>query len=365
MALTRSFVLSIGGTIAGVLLEVLLFLPGSPTGAYLEATLGVSSATIITLLIAAIGIVLLVPSIIVIAMTVIRWRRTFHAELVGKDRFLLGESVRFKAWFKGELKNGLFTCKVQLPDGNQEWWPAYDTFRRSENGDFGVLSGRKVHEAEWSVLIAKGYPIGQYTVKIGVWDRVDLGSNNTPVKEKQASFWVLPPGYQGSPGITAVVSSGDAGFVIEQRTEAGQDAHPDLLTHVHAVAGLLKGPLVARTSDLGTWANPIQPASLDQRFSDVYAFFFYPKSVSWEKGERDPRKLMPRLKAIVNYSNKKAFWMLEYALALFKEGKIQSVTAELDPYTEEEMEKYLKNHGIDLVDKPASEVDLQQGTHVK
>ena len=124
-------------------------------------------------------------------------------------------------------------------------------------------------------------------------------------------------------------------------------------------------PLVARTSDLGAWANPIQPATLDQRFSHVYAFFFYPKSVSWEKGERDPRKLMPRLKAIVNYVNKEAFWMSEYALALFKEDKIQWVTAELDPYTEEEMRKYLKNRGIDLVEKPAYEVDLQQGTHVK
>jgi len=226
MALSRSFVLSIGGTIAGVLLEVLLFLPGSPTGAYLEATLGVSSATIITLLIAAIGVVLLIPSIIVIAMTVIRWRRTFHAEVVGKDRFLLGETVHFRAWFKGELKNGLFTCKVQLPDDTQEWWPAYDTFRREKNRDFGVLSGRAVHEAEWSGPILKDYPTGRYTAHIKVCDRVDLDSDDVTVREKPVSFWVLPPGYaSGSGGTSAILtSSGDAGFVTQGTEAVNEDA---------------------------------------------------------------------------------------------------------------------------------------------
>jgi hypothetical protein len=232
MAPSHSAIKSIFLGLLALLLEALVFVPGSPVGSYVEATLGVSTVFLIQVILGAVGLVLLAYPIYTIVHAVVKWRRTFQAEIVGKDRFLLGESVHFKAWFKGELRHGLFTCDVCLADGSQAWWPAYDTFRRSKNGDLGVLSGRKVHEAEWSVPITKGYPTGQYTVKIGVWDRVDLGSKNTPVKEKQASFWVLPPGYQGSPGISAVLSSGDTGFVIEQRTEADrQRAQDDLKVH--------------------------------------------------------------------------------------------------------------------------------------
>jgi hypothetical protein len=230
MALSRSLILSIGGTATGALLELLLFLPGSSTGAYLEGILGVSSATIIMWLIFAAGIALLIPSILVIAVTIAKWRRTFDAEIVAKDRFVLGEAVQFRAWFKGELKNGLFTCDVRRADGTQVFWPAYDTFHRSEYGDLGILSGRRVHKAEWGVPITKDYPIGQYDVKIGVWDRPDLGSRNTPVKEKRTSLWVLPPGYgSGSPG----VSSGDIGIVIqtsEDALKAGPSEAPQLVT---------------------------------------------------------------------------------------------------------------------------------------
>jgi len=72
MALSRSFILSIGGGAFAVLLELLLLLPGSPAGSYLESLLGVSTATIITWILAGIGIVILVPCAIVIAITAVR-----------------------------------------------------------------------------------------------------------------------------------------------------------------------------------------------------------------------------------------------------------------------------------------------------
>jgi hypothetical protein len=42
-------------------------------------------------------------------------------------------------------------------------------------------------------------------VQIGVWDRKDSSADNTPVKEKSASFWVLSPGYKGSPSVSTVI----------------------------------------------------------------------------------------------------------------------------------------------------------------
>jgi hypothetical protein len=143
------------------------------------------------------------------ALVVGKWRRTFDAEIVGKNRFLLGETVSFKSSFKGHLNYGLFTAKVLLPNGNEEFWPAYNTFQRSKEGDVGVLSGQDIHEAKWSFQIPRNFPTGKYLVQIGVWDRKD--SDNIPVKEKSTSFWVLPAGYKGSGG-TSAVSSGDTGI---------------------------------------------------------------------------------------------------------------------------------------------------------
>jgi hypothetical protein len=130
-----------------------------------------------------------------IAITVANQLRPFQAKIVGKKHFVLGENVRFKALFKGELKHGLFTAEVHVPNGTQSWWAAYDTFQRTENGDLGILSGRKTHEAEWTQKLLTDYPTGYYTAHIKVCDRADLSSSNFAVKEKTVSFSVTPPGY--------------------------------------------------------------------------------------------------------------------------------------------------------------------------
>ena len=233
MVLSHSTIRSIVLGVLGALLEALVMLPGSFVGSYLEANFGVSAVLLIQVILSGIGVVLLGYSGYTIVRAVIGWRRTFHGE-IAKDRFLLGEKVHFKAWFKGELKHGLFTCHVRLADGRFEYWPAYDTFRRSEYGDLGVLSGRAVHGAEWSGPVLKDHPTGNYEAHIKVCDRPDLGSDNLTVKEKLVSFWVLPPGYvSSSGGISATItSSGDTGFMV-QAAEAERDSRADLLTLVY------------------------------------------------------------------------------------------------------------------------------------
>lgn len=111
---------------------------------------------------------------------------------------------------------------------------------------------------------------------------------------------------------------------------------------------------VVKTSDLG-WSGDLA-SRLDPKLSHVCAFFFYPKEISYEKGERNPMKNMPRFKAIVNYSTKEAFWMAEYAIELFRKGKIQWVSA--DGENEEEMSEYLQKRAITLFRRPATKADL-------
>lgn len=99
--------------------------------------------------------------------------------------------------------------------------------------------------------------------------------------------------------------------------------------------------------------------NLDPIFAHVYAVFFYPKSVSWQDGRRNPHETWPQLKAIVNSRTNKAYWMAEYANGLFKNGKIQKVTAEGE--TEKDRARYMKKKGIVMVERPASESDLLEG----
>jgi hypothetical protein len=138
--------------------------------------------------------------------------KRFDAEIVGKEPFLLGGVVGFKASFRGKLEKGLFTCKVLPPKGallptkekTHEWWPCYGTFQRTGTRDVGILRGSRNHEFSWDPKIPKNYPEGEYTAFVGVYESRDSG--NEPVKEKQFSFLVLNPKNvsRGSPGITFV-----------------------------------------------------------------------------------------------------------------------------------------------------------------
>lgn len=113
-------------------------------------------------------------------------------------------------------------------------------------------------------------------------------------------------------------------------------------------------PLVAKPSDR-EWTEELRP-QLDPMLTHVHAVLFYPPPVSWEKGERTPAKNIPRFKAIVNDSTKKAYWMAEYAEDLLKRRRIQWIT---DTWiSEEKFRKYFESKGITLIERPASERDL-------
>jgi len=94
-------------------------------------------------------------------------------------------------------------------------------------------------------------------------------------------------------------------------------------------------------------------------FEHLYAVFFYPDDVSWESGNRDPYKNMPRYKAIINTKTNKAFYMAEFAQNLFlvrARRKIQFIT---DTWiNEEHFNNWFKKKGINLIPKPAYKSDL-------
>lgn len=117
--------------------------------------------------------------------------------------------------------------------------------------------------------------------------------------------------------------------------------------------------LVAKTTVLD-WRDDMA-GKLDPKFEHVTAYFFYPKTVSWTKGERNPMRNMPRFKAIVNHDTNIAYWMTEYAIDLFRKGKVQHVS--VDGSSDEDMKAFFHNKGITLIEKPATESALlEHGT---
>ncbi len=119
----------------------------------------------------------------------------FEAKIVGKREVYLGEGVRFKARFRGELENGAFTAKVFgpvdtiLPDTGQNYtfWACPDTVIQTPK-EVGRIKGDRLHEYKWSGIIPTKYPTGKYRAYIRVYD--DLGGRNEVIREKEESFTV-------------------------------------------------------------------------------------------------------------------------------------------------------------------------------
>jgi hypothetical protein len=140
-----------------------------------------------------------------------RFFKRFSAEIVGKEPFLLGGTIGFKASYKGKLEKGFFTCRVVPPSGGNlpteketyEFWPCYGTFKHIENRDVGILEGSKNYEYEWNAEIPRTYREGVYTAFVGVYESQTSG--NECVKEKRLLFHVVDPKniVSGSPGVTA------------------------------------------------------------------------------------------------------------------------------------------------------------------
>lgn len=128
----------------------------------------------------------------------------FAVELSGRhgDDFLVGETVRFEVRFRGELKNGFFTCKLRppehttLPDSNKDyvWWANYKTY--DEPKDLGLLNGRgstrfllfwKAHKSVWGDKIPFNYPAGKYRANVEVYNGDERGK---PLRSIEMTFTV-------------------------------------------------------------------------------------------------------------------------------------------------------------------------------
>jgi hypothetical protein len=88
-------------------------------------------------------------------------------------------------------------------------------------------------------------------------------------------------------------------------------------------------------------------------FDHVEARLFYPKKYSWEKGERDPKKNVPRLKLVLVKDLKKAYYVGDYALKLIQNGKIR-------PFSEDEQDlaEWCRKHGYVLIPEDGTEDKL-------
>lgn len=128
----------------------------------------------------------------------------FKVGLSGRYRgdFLVGETVRFEARFRGELRNAFFTCKVRppehttLPDSDKDyvWWANYNTY--DEPRRLGLLNGRgstrfllfwKVHRSVWGNKIPFNYPAGKYRANIEVYSHNERGK---PFRSIEMTFTV-------------------------------------------------------------------------------------------------------------------------------------------------------------------------------
>jgi hypothetical protein len=201
MGISHSTVRAIALGMLGVLLELLLFLPDSPAGKYLEQFFGVSATFVIELILALIGFVLMGYCIYALSLGVVKWQHSLFAEILGEKYVQLGEAVKLHALFKRQLQQGLFTCKVFSPKGailpdtgkDHVWWGAKRTFHyrgepREENL-VGHLSGDGPFDLTWDGdKIPLNYPVGNYVGYVRVYDLAI--SRRNPVKEQKVTFSV-------------------------------------------------------------------------------------------------------------------------------------------------------------------------------
>jgi len=211
MSKLRTWLLRIGGAVVGVaafMLGALFSLYPSETTSLLAAWFGLSNITIVSWGIIGVLIGLSVTFIAIVLVIIAEWFgwiANFDAEIVGSNKVHQGQKLQFQAFYKGELRKGLFTCKVSLPDGKPEWWGADDTFIHTEKGDVGTLSGSKRHESTWFHTIPRNFPLGKFKASIMVCEwRIDK-----PRREKKLVFYVVNRHQSGTFGASGTLDFKD------------------------------------------------------------------------------------------------------------------------------------------------------------
>jgi hypothetical protein len=99
-------------------------------------------------------------------------------------------------------------------------------------------------------------------------------------------------------------------------------------------------------------SSTVKPTEPD--FNHVEAWFFYPRRYSWDRGERDPKKFVPRQKLVLVKDLKKAYYIGDYALNLVLTGKIKSWFSE----DEQDLDKWCPDKGYNLTHEEGTEEKL-------
>jgi hypothetical protein len=86
-------------------------------------------------------------------------------------------------------------------------------------------------------------------------------------------------------------------------------------------------------------------------FDHIQAWFFYPKKYSWGKGERDPKKHVPRQKVVLVTDSKKAYFMGKYAIDLVLNEKVRWFSDD----KQENLGEWCKNKGYELMHEIGTE----------
>jgi hypothetical protein len=146
----------------------------------------------------SVGYVLAIVAVVLLAVFVVIHRRTaFRAEIVGEKNVQLGESLRLRVWYKGQLQRGLFTSKIVPPKGQTlrntgkpyVWWPCKRTFLSTKGKSIGLLAGKGPFEKTWDCdKIPFDYPTGNYVASVRVYDQAV--SESEPIKEQNITFSV-------------------------------------------------------------------------------------------------------------------------------------------------------------------------------
>jgi len=152
---------------------------GDQTRAFVATTLGISDATVVSLIVRGLIAFGVVMVLLIVGITI--WQHyhkraqpqegtaIFEAGIEKKNSYNKGDVVKFWAKYTGALNNGGFTAKVKAPDGmilpngkNYDWWA-------DENAK-KALNGNRVHSRKWEHPIPENYPIGTFQVGIQVYD---------------------------------------------------------------------------------------------------------------------------------------------------------------------------------------------------
>lgn len=117
---------------------------------------------------------------------------------------------------------------------------------------------------------------------------------------------------------------------------------PQLLFSILAIIGIT---LII----IGFWKK--SPNKLIKpNFDHVIACFFYPEKYSWDKGERDPNKIVPRLKLVLVTDSEKGYYIGDYIMKLVKNRKIKWLSED-----KQDLNEWCKNTGYKLIPEIGTE----------